>query len=192
MTKIEDEFQLIPEDRVMVFVDGQSVYSACRQLDFTIDYAKLKSHFHFNCRYVRGIFYTPVLPDNPDRHDPARTMIDYLEYNDWTITRKPIKEFSDDEGRRAEKSSSVGVEIATDMMKAAFTNRIDHMILFSGDGAYVPLVKEIKGLGIKVTVVSTLGGGAPASSMIADELRRQADTFVDLKNLTADFSRRMK
>jgi uncharacterized LabA/DUF88 family protein len=57
---------------------------------------------------------------------------------------------------------------------------IDHIVLFSGDGDFRSLVEAVQRKGRKVTVVSTLSSQPP---MIADELRRQADHFVDLAQM---------
>jgi uncharacterized LabA/DUF88 family protein len=63
---------------------------------------------------------------------------------------------------------------------------IDHMVLFSGDGDFRPLVEAVQRRGARVSVVSTTSTQPP---MIADELRRQADQFVDIVELQPKISR---
>jgi uncharacterized LabA/DUF88 family protein len=54
---------------------------------------------------------------------------------------------------------------------------IDHMVLFSGDGDFRSLVEAVQRRGVRVTVISTVSTQPP---MVADELRRQADEFIDI------------
>jgi uncharacterized LabA/DUF88 family protein len=57
---------------------------------------------------------------------------------------------------------------------------VDHIVLFSGDGDFRPLVEALQRMGVRVSVVSTV---RTQPSMIADELRRQADNFIELDDL---------
>ena len=63
---------------------------------------------------------------------------------------------------------------------------IDQMVLFSGDGDFRSLVEAVQRHGVRVTVISTIASQPP---MIADELRRQADTFTDLSELRPKIGR---
>jgi uncharacterized LabA/DUF88 family protein len=63
---------------------------------------------------------------------------------------------------------------------------IDELVLFSGDGDFRRLVEAVQRRGVRVTVVSTISSQPP---MIADELRRQADVFIDLVELRARIAR---
>jgi uncharacterized LabA/DUF88 family protein len=77
------------------------------------------------------------------------------------------------------------IELAIDMLEMA--PHIDHAILFSGDSDFRRLVEAVQRRGVRVSVVSTIKTAPP---MIADELRRQADQFVELSDIAADFTRR--
>jgi uncharacterized LabA/DUF88 family protein len=76
------------------------------------------------------------------------------------------------------------IELAVDAMELA--GQIDQMMLFSGDGDFRSLVAAMQRRGVRVTVVSTIATQPP---MIADDLRRQADVFVDLRELQPKISR---
>src|SRR5471030_2218797 len=76
------------------------------------------------------------------------------------------------------------IELAIDAMELA--QRIDEMVLFSGDGDFRSLVEAVQRRGVRVTVVSTMSSQPP---MIADELRRQADVFTDLVELKTKIGR---
>jgi uncharacterized LabA/DUF88 family protein len=57
---------------------------------------------------------------------------------------------------------------------------VDHIVIFSGDGDFRPLIESLQRQGVRVSVVSTIRSQPP---MIADELRRQADNFIELDGL---------
>ena len=59
-------------------------------------------------------------------------------------------------------------------------------MLFSGDGDFRRLIEHAQGEGCRVTVVSTVQTSPP---MVADELRRQSDVFIDLADLESRISR---
>jgi uncharacterized LabA/DUF88 family protein len=70
------------------------------------------------------------------------------------------------------------IEIAIDVLEMA--KKLDHVVLFSGDGDFRRLVEAVQRKGIRFTVVSTQQSAPP---MVADELRRQADIFLDLQDM---------
>ncbi len=96
---------------------------------------------------------------------------------------KPAKEFTDQLGRRRIKGN-MDIELAVDAMELAET--VDHFVIFSGDGDFRSLVEALQRKGRKVSVVSTLATQPP---MIADDLRRQADTFIELRTLQPEIAR---
>ncbi|MEM7524537.1 MAG: NYN domain-containing protein, partial [Pseudomonadota bacterium] len=122
-----------------------------------------------------AFYYTALLEDQ--EYSPIRPLVDWLDYNGFTMVTKPAKEFIDSMGRRKVKGN-MDIELAVDAMEMA--DRIDHMVLFSGDGDFRPLVAGMQRKGVRVSVVSTIRSQPP---MIADELRRQADNFIELEEL---------
>ncbi len=170
-----------PTERVALFIDGANLYSAARGLMVDIDYKKLLDFFQQRCNLIRAFYYTALLDDQ--EYSPIRPLVDWLDYNGYTMVTKPAKEFTDAAGRRKIKGN-VDIELAVDMMEMA--ERIDHAVLFSGDGDFRSLVEAIQRKGVRVTVISTMRSPTP---MVADELRRQADTFVDLVDLGPSISR---
>lgn len=166
-----------PEDRTALFIDGANLYSAARALQFDIDYKKLLAEFRHRTRLIRAIYYTALLEDQD--FSPIRPLVDWLDYNGYALSTKPAKEFQDANGRRRIKGD-MDVEIAVDMMEQS--SNLDHAILFSGDGDFRSLVAAVQRRGVRVSVVSTVRSNPP---MIADELRRQADVFIDLTDLVS-------
>lgn len=168
-------------ERVALFIDGSNLYAAARALGFDIDYKQLLNVFKENSRLVRAFYYTALLEDQ--EYSPIRPLVDWLDYNGYTMVTKPAKEFTDPSGRRKVKGN-MDIELAVDLMQMA--ENIDHAVLFSGDGDFRRVVETVQRKGIHVTVVSTVHSNP---SMIADELRRQADDFIDLKTLRSKIER---
>ena len=170
-----------PSERVAVFIDGANLYSAARSLGFDIDYRRLLDFLSNKGRLVRAFYYTALAEDQ--EYSPIRPLIDWLDYNGYMMVTKPMKEFTDSMGRRKVKGN-MDIELAIDMMEMA--PHMDHVVLFSGDGDFRRLVEAVQRKGLRVTVVSTIRSQPP---MIADELRRQADVFVELQDLAPEIAR---
>ena len=171
-----------PSDRrLALFIDGANLYSAAKGLGFEIDYKRLLARFSGTGNLVRAFYYTALLDEQ--EYSPIRPLIDWLDYNGYAMVTKPTKSFTDSDGRRKIKGN-MDVELAVDMMQMA--PFLDHVILFSGDGDFRRLVEAVQGMGVRVSVVSTLKTQPP---MVADELRRQADEFVELRDLANDIQR---
>ncbi|MEP6967381.1 MAG: NYN domain-containing protein [Pseudomonadota bacterium] len=164
-----------PTDRLALFIDGANLYSAARGLGFDIDYKKLLDEFRQRGLLIRAYYYTALVEDQD--YSPIRPLADWLDYNGFTLVTKPAREYTDREGRKRWRGD-MGVEIAVDMLEIA--PRADHMVLFSGDGDFRCLVEALQRQGVRVTVVSTVKSQPP---MASDDLRRQADSFVDLADL---------
>jgi uncharacterized LabA/DUF88 family protein len=163
------------DDRVVLFIDGANLYSAARGLNFDIDYRKLYSAFDTHSRLVRAFYYTALLEDQ--EYSPIKPLVDWLDYNGYMMVTKPAKTFTDSMGRTRVKGN-MDIELAIDMLEAAAY--MDHAILFSGDGDFRRLVEAVQRKGVRVSVVSTLRSSPP---MIADDLRRQADRYIELADL---------
>ena len=170
-----------PDEKVAVFIDGANLHATARTLGFDIDFRKLVELFSSEGRLVRAFYYTAVQEDL--EYSPIRPLLDWLDYNGFTLVTKPTKEFTDATGRRRIKGN-MDVEIAVDMM--ALAGKVEHMVLFSGDGDFRRLVEAVQREGVRVGVVSSLRNSSP---MMADELRRQADAFVELADLAPQIAR---
>lgn len=169
------------QERIALFIDGANLYATAKSLGFDIDYKRLLKEFQAKGRLVRAFYYTALIEDQ--EYSSIRPLIDWLDYNGFAVVTKPTKEFVDSMGRRKVKGS-MDIELAVDAMDMA--NHIDHMVLFSGDGDFRSLVAAVQRKGVRVSVVSTITTQPP---MVADELRRQADEFVDLLHLAAKIGR---
>ena len=164
-----------PTDRLALFIDGANLYSAARALGFDIDYRKLLDEFKKRGVLIRAYYYTAI--NENDDYSPIRPLVDWLDYNGFTLVTKPAREFTDSQGRKRWRGD-MDVEIAVDMLQLA--EAADHLVLFSGNGDFRAVVEAVQRKGRRVTVVSTMKSQPP---MTSDDLRRQADDFVELSDL---------
>jgi len=171
-----------PNERTALFIDGANLYSASRNLGFDVDYRNLLEFFRKKTHVIRAYYYSAVL--ETDEYSPLKPLTDWLAYNGYTLVTKPAKEFTDSSGRRRIKGS-MDIEVAVDMLELA--GRLDHAILFSGDSDFRRLVEAVQRKGVRVSVISSIRTAPP---MVADELRRQADQFIELAEIAPDFTRR--
>lgn len=170
-----------PTERIALFIDGANLYATARSLGFDIDYKKLLQLFGSKGQLIRALYYTALAEDQ--EYSSIRPLVDWLDYNGYTMVTKPTKEFTDSSGRRKIKGN-MDIELAVDAMELA--EHLDHLVIFSGDGDFRSLVEALQHKGRRVSVVSTLTTQPP---MIADELRRQADQFIDLADLENEIGR---
>lgn len=165
----------VPGEKIALFIDGANLYATAKSLGFDIDYKKLLREFQSRGYLLRAFYYTAVIEDQ--EYSSIRPLIDWLDYNGYSVVTKATKEFVDQTGRRKVKGN-MDIELAVDAMRLADT--LDHIVLFSGDGDFRGLVAALQQKGKRVSVVSTL---QTQPAMVADELRRQADQFIDLADL---------
>lgn len=164
-----------PSERIALFIDGANLFSCAKALGFDLDYKALLNEFGSRGILVRALYYTALIEDQD--FSPLRPLVDWLDYNGFTVVTKPAKEFVDSAGRRKIKGN-MDIEIAVDVISLA--EHVDHIVLFSGDGDFRRLVEAVQRRGKRVTVVSST---RTQPSMVADELRRQADNFIELADL---------
>jgi uncharacterized LabA/DUF88 family protein len=167
---------------VALFIDGANLYSASRNLGFDVDFRNLLEYFRKRTHVIRAYYYSAVL--ETEEYSPLKPLTDWLAYNGYTLVTKPAKEFTDGNGRRRVKGN-MDIEVAVDMLELA--PRIDHAILFSGDSDFRRLVEAVQRKGVRVSVISSIKTAPP---MVADELRRQADQFIELAEIATEFTRR--
>jgi uncharacterized LabA/DUF88 family protein len=164
-----------PNERLAIFIDGANLYATAKALGFDIDYKRLLALFRTKGQLVRALYYTAL--NEEQEYSSIRPLVDWLDYNGFTMVTKPTKSFTDALGHRKIKGN-MDIELTVDAMR--LVEHLDHIVLFTGDGDFRALVGALQMRGRRVSVVSTLQTQPP---MVADELRRQADQFIDLADL---------
>jgi uncharacterized LabA/DUF88 family protein len=168
-------------NKIALFIDGANLYATCRTVGFDIDYKRLLHEFASRGTLVRALYYTAIIEDQET--SSIRPLLDWLDYNGYSVVTKAAKEYVDASGQRKIKGN-MDIEIAVDALELA--GHVDQMVLFSGDGDFRSLVEAVQRRGVHVTVVSSMSVKPP---MVADELRRQADVFTDVIELRSKIGR---
>lgn len=172
---------MIGTEKIALLIDGANLYSATKALGFDIDYKRLLKEFQSRGYLLRAFYYTTLIEDQ--EYSSIRPLLDWLDYNGYSVVTKLAREFTDAQGRRRVRGN-MDIEIAVDAMELA--EHADHIVLFSGDGDFRSLVEALQRKGVRVSVVSTIATQPP---LIADDLRRQADVFIDLVELQPKIGR---
>ncbi len=170
-----------PTERIALFIDGSNLYATAKALGFDIDYKRLLTLFRSKGHLIRALYYTALAEEQ--EYSSIRPLIDWLDYNGYTMVTKPTKEYTDASGRRKIKGN-MDIELTVDAME--LSAHLDHVVLFSGDGDFRSLVAALQQKGLRVSVISTLQTQPP---MVSDDLRRQADQFIDIADLEKDICR---
>lgn len=176
----KNQFNLDPTQKVSLFIDGANLSAASKSLGIDLDFKRIRAYFSANSKLVRAFYYTALL--GLDDHNPLKPLVDFLDYNGYQLVTKSAKVYEVDGERRIK--GNLDIEMTVDMLECA--NHLDHLVLFTGDGDFRRAVEAVQRRGKHVTVVSTIRS-RPA--IMADELRRQADHFVDLEDLRDVFGR---
>lgn len=170
---------LYPDERTVILIDGPNNHGAMKGLAWELDFARLKKYFAERCKLLRCSYYTAIAEE---RYDTLHTMLDYLEYNGYSVMTKPLKTVNaHDEATRFNKGN-MDVDITVHALKIA--PHVDHIILFTGDGDFVPLCEELQAIGKRVSICSTM-----KTKVLADDLRRVCDNFIELDDLKASVAR---
>lgn len=159
-----------------IFIDGSNLYATIKALGLSaIDYKKILTAF--DGTIFKALYFTALPPK--EEQSSLRPMVDYLEYNGWSVIQKEWKQFTDPVTKQVKTKGNMDVEMTTMALELAQYN--SDTVLFTGDGDFRFLVETLqRRYGHKVTVVSTLH---TRPAMIADDLRRQADEFIDIVDL---------
>ncbi|MBR0558767.1 LabA-like NYN domain-containing protein [Neokomagataea anthophila] len=173
---------LKPAERTALFIDGASLYHAAKNLGFDVDFRSLRDLFEKRSLFRRAYYYAAI-PDT-DEYSPLRPLTDWLAYNGFHLVLKTAREFTDHSGRRRIKGN-MDVELAVDLLEQA--PNLDHAVIISGDADLRRAVEAVQSRGVRVSVISSTRSTPP---MISDDLRRQADRFIELAEIAPEFTRR--
>ncbi len=103
-----------------LFIDGANLYATAKALGFDIDYKRLLALFRQKGHLVRALYYTALIEDQ--EYSSIRPLIDWLDYNGYTMVTKPTKEFTDASGRRKIKGN-MDIELTVDAMRLVRQHR---------------------------------------------------------------------
>lgn len=170
-------------EKTAILIDGANLYKAARNLGFDIDYKRLLAIAQEQSQLVRAYYFTAMQEDRDQDYSPLRPLVDWLDYNGYTMITKLARNYTDAQGKKRFRGS-IDVELTVEMM--SLSDRLDHIVLFTGNGDFRRVVEAVQARAVRVTVVSTMKSSPP---MASDELRRQADSFLELTTLEKQIGR---
>lgn len=162
--------------RIALFVDGASIYSAAKRLGWNVDHRKVLEYFR-DYGSLHNAFYYTALPAQTD--DKQKRFADALTYMGYTVRTQPLREVADESGA-SYRRTSLDVELVTDLLTG-----LDHYgtaVLISGDGSFERPLEALRARGKRTVVVSI-------PEMTSYELRNAADQYLDLRELRRDIER---
>lgn len=163
-------------ERTAIFIDGSNFYATLKTLNIKVDYIKFLDYFKKKYSLVRALYYTAI--PSGEEYNPIKPLVDFLDYNGFCVVTKMIKEFTDPVTGAKKFKGNIDIDLAVGMLELA--ENIDHVILVSGDGDFTSALEAVQRKGVKVTVLSTISSNKP---MLSDDLRRQADDFIDIVDI---------
>lgn len=178
-------FGAYPNDRTHVFVDGRNMFYACGSVGFDLDYVKIVDYLAETSRFVRGYYYT-MIGDARNGDQGLLGMLEMLEHNRYDVFTREFRVFDADTDRPKFRGTT-DLLLAVDFFRIAASGSADHLILMSGNNEFAPIVAMAKAEGVRVSVVAATQGD---EKLLGDELRREADTVIELGLLRDNFFRR--
>ncbi len=158
-------------EKIALFIDGANLYAVAHDfLRVKIDFARLLAYFGQNATILRAFYYVAYDPAEGDYLPPY---LIWLKRNGYQVVTKPVKEVG-----AGVKKGNLDIEIALDMLELA--DKVDRVVLFSGDGDFAPLLKRVGRKGARTQVISYWGNGEGPT---AAELIETADVFTELKDI---------
>jgi uncharacterized LabA/DUF88 family protein len=150
--------------RIGVFVDVQNMYYSARSMyKAKVNFAQLLKTAVSGRELIRAIAY--VIKTDVVKEE--KNFFDALENIGFEVNAKDLQVFYG-----GQKKGDWDVGIAMDMIELA--PKLDAVVLVSGDGDFVPLVRHLKhALGVRVEVIAF--GKSSAS-----KLKEACDSFFDL------------
>jgi len=100
-------------NKLALLIDGPNLHAAAKLLGFDVDYKRLLAEFQSHGRLLRAFYYTAIIEDQ--EYSSIRPLIDWLDYNGYTVVTKATKEFTDASGRRKVKGN-MDIELAVDAL----------------------------------------------------------------------------
>ena len=154
--------------KVAIFLDVPNLIYAAEEKGVRIDFGKLLDYLTEGRQLVRATAYAPITDDPATRFEKQRFVEPVLGHG-WKIVTKAWKRFADG-GMKA----NFDIELAVDIL--TMSDRLDIVVLLSGDGDFRRVCELVESKGVRVEVVAF-------ASSTAMELRAVADSYTDLGSI---------
>ncbi len=213
---LDDQFKTFPEfedngaiyfdsavfwperEKIAVFIDGQNLFSTMRGLQslmidngrrnkdnpVAVDYKRMHKFFTQLGIPISVSYYTMI--ESEEKFSTIRPLIDWLDYNGYRLVTKLPRVFENETGIK--QRGTIDAELIVDAVTSIYEGDVDHVILVSGNGYFLPLIELCQRKQIRVTVIATT---IASQSCISDDLRRHTTQFIELYKLLPLIERRV-
>jgi uncharacterized LabA/DUF88 family protein len=159
-------------ERVGIFVDVPNVIYAAERRGISLDFGKVLAYFTRGRELVRATAYAPISDDPAAKLESQRFAHHFIGHP-YRLVTKPLKRFAD-----GSMKANFDIELAVDIL--TMSDRLDVVVLMSGDGDFRRVVELVASRGVRVEVVAF-------SETAAMELKSVADLYIDLADHVAEF-----
>ena len=167
--------QVEVQPRLAIFVDVPNILYAAEATNVELNWGKVASFLSEGRTLVRAIAYAPISDDPNERTENERFVVPFLEHG-YRIATKPLKRF-----RGGSVKANFDVELAIDVLTMA--DRVDVIVLVSGDGDFRRLVEIVGSRGVRVEVMAF-------GQSTSQDLRVVADRYIDIAGYIPELSGR--
>jgi NAD(P)-dependent dehydrogenase (short-subunit alcohol dehydrogenase family) len=99
------------DGKTALLIDGPNLHATAKALGFDVDFKRLLGEFQSMGTLLRAFFFaTSVLED--DETSTIRPLLDWLDYNGFTVITKATKEFVAEDGRRKVRALPIPTDVA--------------------------------------------------------------------------------
>jgi uncharacterized LabA/DUF88 family protein len=151
--------------RVGIFVDVPNLIYAAERRGVAIDFGRVLDYFTRDRELVRASAYAPIT-DDPQAKLESQRFVHHFLGHPYRIITKPLKRFAD-----GSMKANFDIELAIDIL--TMSDRLDVVVLMSGDGDFRRLVELVASRGVRVEVVAF-------SETASADLKAVADLYVDI------------
>ncbi|MBI5287858.1 MAG: NYN domain-containing protein [Chloroflexi bacterium] len=170
--RVGDSGPVTAHPRVGIFVDVPNLIYAAERRKIDLDFGRVLEYFTRGRELVRATAYAPIT-DDPQAKLESQRFAHHFIAHPYRIVTKPLKRFSD-----GSMKANFDIELAVDIL--TMSERLDVVVLMSGDGDFVRVVELVESRGVRVEVCAF-------AEAAATELRGVADRFIDIGQHIEEF-----
>ncbi|MDZ8241574.1 MAG: NYN domain-containing protein [Nostoc sp. ChiQUE01a] len=179
-----NSYQFKPHRKVMLFIDGENL--VCRYQAMITQGSVPKQpeiHFHdkdiyiwtplknfteeseYHNEIIRAYYYTSVIGDENKLHNVFESLkkIQIVAAKPQTLYPVIFKK-----ARKEIKAKGVDIQMTVDILSHVYQNNVDTVCLLSGDGDYLPVIKEIISKGKRILIGAFSNGLHSSLIQLAD------------------------
>ena len=153
------------QPRLAIFVDVPNILYAAERSQVNLDWGKVAEFLSQGRTLVRAVAYAPISDDPSARRENERFVVPFMDKG-YRIVTKELKRFTG-----GSVKANFDVELAMDILTMA--DRLDVIVLVSGDGDFRRLLEIVGSRGVRVEVMAF-------GQSTSRDLREAADRYIDM------------